>query len=158
MQQTERPKTMFERVLEEHRELRESVASLREFCGLPRPDVEAEEAPAWASELAQRLVRFHDQVYRHFHEEESSGFLEELARSFPRVARPVAAMEREHQELLTGLRSLLDAAMLYAENKAPDRPNLRRRTLSVLEGFERHEQEETDLVQRLFTEDIGCVD
>jgi DNA-binding FadR family transcriptional regulator len=158
MRSTKPTKAQFEDILVEHRELRGMAEDLRAFCELPRPDVEAEEAITWASELSQRLVRFHDRIYRHFHEEESSGFLEEFRQAYPNFSRSVEALENDHETVLRELRAVLDAAMLYAENKAPDRPNLRQQTLAILERFEQHEHEETDLIQRLISEDIGVGD
>ena len=158
MPRTESKKGILEQVLQDHRELREIVIKLREFCGRPRPEVDAREAPAWASELAQRLVKFHDRVYRHFDEEEGSGFLDSISQTFPHASRSVDALKEQHQSLLADLRSLINAAIVYAENRTPDGPRLRQRTHRLLDEFEQHEHAETELAQKLITEDLGCGD
>jgi len=149
---------LFRRVLDEHRELRALGGELSEFLERPRPEVGQNGAHTWAASLARMLVTFHDKVFRHFRDEEDSGCLDELVAAKPRAARAVDALREEHGRLLADLRSALDSAMMYSESKPPECLTLRRATRSILERFDRHEHEETELIQSLLCDDLGLGD
>jgi cell division septum initiation protein DivIVA len=148
----------FEQVLEEHRELRGLVAEMRQFLEQPRPPVASPQAPTWAGDLADRLVLFHDKANKHFRAEERSGFLDKLALARPSASRQINQLQGEHDRILADLRSVLEASMVYARNKEPECANLRRWTSSVLDRFEQHEHDETELTQDLVCGDYGVGD
>jgi cell division septum initiation protein DivIVA len=150
--------TAFDQVLEEHRELRDLVAELRAFLEKPRPPVSSPQAPTWAGDLADRLVAFHDKANKHFRAEERSGFLDKLAEARPSATRQVVQLQGEHDRILGDLRSVLEASMVYARNKEPECANLRRWTSTVLDRFDQHERDETDLTQDLICDDYGVGD
>jgi len=150
--------TGFEQVLDEHRELRASVAELRRFLEKPRPPVSSPQAHSWAGGLADRLVAFHDKASKHFRAEERSGYLDRLATARPGAARMAAQLLTEHDRILADLRSVLEASMVYARNKEPECANLRRWTATVLDRFEQHEHDENDLTQDLLCADYGVGD
>ena len=148
----------FEQVLEEHRELRGLVAEMRQFLEQPRPPVASPQAPTWAGDLADRLVLFHDKANKHFRAEERSGFLDQLANAKPSATRVVVQLQAEHDRILGDLRSILEASMVYARNTEPERASLRRWTGVVLDRFEQHEHDETELTQDLVCDDFGVGD
>ena len=150
--------TAFKALLAEHRELRKELDSLRRLLDEPRPEVGSEDAPGWGSALAERLVTLHAKTYRHFREEESSGALCALEEAELQDKRTIDSLRADHDLILTGFRSVLDAAMVYAQGGEPDRPNLRQRTISLIEAFKQHEEAETDLMQHLMCDDIGTGD
>ncbi len=144
-----------EKVLSEHRMLREKIEDLKGFLEHPRPDVEEEGAHTWASNLAARLLELHGQLYRHFREEERSGFLEEIREASPAMDRAAENLKTDHDRLLSELRAILGAVMAYAECKRPENPNLRRWTETLLDELVHHEEQEMTLIQDLFYRDFG---
>ena len=112
--------TTFQLMLDEHRSLRAVTDELRQFLGKPRPDLRQEEAHAWASSLAARLVQFHDKAYRHFRTEERDGFMDRLLKANPHATRTVELLQSDHDRILSDLRSLLQSVMVYAEHRQPE--------------------------------------
>jgi hypothetical protein len=151
-------RTKFEKILEEHRQLRCTIDELREFLQAPRPEIGHKGYHTWASSLAEKLTGLHSMVYRHFREEERSGFLEELLEVHPQAERTVDVLRRDHDRILADFRAVLGATLVYAEGKAPERPQLRQWTLAVLDQLSQHESDETELVQKLTYHDLGSVD
>ena len=146
------------KVLEEHMELRGLLDELLGFLVKPRPELHSPEADTWATSLTERLVTLHQKVGRHFREEESSGALDELEESFPHATRTIEALRTDHDRILADFRAVIHAAMLYTEGRSGENQNLRRWARSIVEHIQRHEGEETDLMQRLLNEDLGTGD
>lgn len=138
----------FDTVLDEHRQLRRRVDDLRTFLREPRPAPGGQPARIWASHLSAQLLQLHDQLCAHFHEEEESGALHELARRHPWAFQGIQTLQSEHEHILRELRAILSAALVYAEGRTPESPHLRRWTQSVLDQLLRHEVEEDDLIAR----------
>jgi hypothetical protein len=155
MVQTE---TSHERILREHEELRASVAELEEYLELPRPELGSDEAHEWSQGLTRKLLVLHDYLASHFRMEEATGLMQDLARAHPRAARSIGELEKAHDPILDNLRAALDAAMVYGEDRAPSTSKLRTWVSAILENIRAHEEEETELVQRLVTEELGAVD
>jgi len=150
--------TAFDQVAQQHEEIHGIIAELRLFLETPRPDVGEKGAHSWSTKLSEHLLLLHDKLYRHFRDEERTGFLGELNRAFPRASRAIDALCKEHDWILRNLGSLLSASICYSAGRAPENPQLRRWALSLVEHLERHEREETDLYQRLQYEDLGVGD
>ena len=151
-------KTRFEKVLSEHEELRRNIADLREFLQEPRPEIGQVGFHRWSTALAETFVGLHAKVFRHFREEEEGGLLEELVEQHPRAAHVVEVLVSEHGQILENMRDILADTMAYSGRKQPEKPYLRRRTLSVLDLLSDHERKETDLIQQLLYEDLGTKD
>jgi hypothetical protein len=147
--------TNVDKIVVEHQELRKLTAALRTFLDVPRPEIGTPGAHTWANELAEQLLKLHDTVFRHFRYEESSGVLDDILRETPQAAAAVEVLRRDHDRMLSDLRALLGAAMVYSEAKTPEDPRLRRWTLSILSHLEEHEREETHLLQKAFCLDLG---
>ena len=145
-------------VLEEHKRLRAMCAELREVLGLPRPEAGVQGAHSWASDLSVRLVKLHDELFRHFRFEESVGLVEDVGERHPRAFPRLEAVIGQHPVMLSDLRSIMADALTYSEGKLPEDPKLRQRTLALLDDLHQHEQEETDLFQRLEYRDQGAMD
>jgi hypothetical protein len=150
--------TDYDLVLEQHIELREMIRDLHAFLREPRPNVGSAGSLTWASTLAEKLTKFHAKLCGHFRLEERSGILEQLQRAFPRTAHQVEALRKDHDRILADLRAILGATLTYGEGKHPDNPQLRRWAASILDQLSEHEREETELFQRVHTEDIGAGD
>ena len=138
----------FDTILDEHRQLRQRIEDLKTFLRDPRPAPGGSPARIWASHLSERLLQLHDQLCAHFHAEEESGALHELAHRHPWAFQGIQSLQSEHEHILRELRAILSAAMVYAEGRTPESPHLRRWTLAVLDQLVRHEVEESDLIAR----------
>jgi hypothetical protein len=145
-------------VLEEHRHLREIIADLKSFLAAPRPKVGENGAHTWSSELSRRLVKLHDEFFRHFRFEEEGGMVEELSVAHPRFADRLDEVVSEHEQMLKGIRRIMVDALSYSEGEKPEDPQLRRRVLAVLDEHDKHERKETDLIQRAEYRDTGAAD
>jgi len=147
-----------EQVLEEHRELRARVARLREFLGRARPPAGEKGAHSWAREISSQLASLHDALFIHFRLEDESGMVEDISTEHPRAANKISEIVSEHPDLLREARELVSATLLYSEGQAPQDAALRRRVGTLLDRLEKHEQEETSLIQRLEYRDTGALD
>jgi hypothetical protein len=151
-------KTSFDKVLEEHRELKEMIGQLRKYLQLAPPEVEERADHAWASGMAERLTKLHSKVSRHFRDEEESGFLDELVRHYPRTTYAAGKFRQDHGQILSEIRTILSEAMIYDEGRSTERSQLQQRAFSLLDRLLRHEQEENDLFHRTHTDDLGSGD
>ncbi len=147
-----------EEVLEEHKRLRVMCADLRQVLAGARPEAGEKGAHTWASDLSMRLVKLHDELFRHFRFEESMGLVEDVVERHPRALSRLEAVIGQHPIMLRDLRSIMTDALTYSEGELPEDPKLRQRTLSLLDTLHHHEQEETDLFQRLEYRDQGAGD
>jgi iron-sulfur cluster repair protein YtfE (RIC family) len=151
-------KTKFDTILEQHTELRDLTAKLREFLQQPRPEIGKPGSHTWASSLAATLTQYHDKIFRHFREEEQSGFLDELQEMHPHALHAIETLRQEHDRILADLRAIMAAALVYSEGKPLTSPRLRRWTLSLLDRIAHHEREETELFQEVHYHDLGIGD
>jgi hypothetical protein len=148
-------KTSLEKVVEEHRELRTLLRELSCFMEKHPPESTVDDSHIWAGDLAERLVRLHRKLFLHFREEARAGVLEELAERFPRATRTIQTLQDEHDQLLGEIRAIVAATMIRVEDKLSSELDLRGRTLKLIKRLTRHEEAETDLIQRLYWEDLG---
>ena len=147
-----------EQIMAEQRHMRVVVAELRQFVTRPRPEIRATGAHRWATELAERLLRLHDEMYRHFRFEEGSELLGKLEESHPEAGRDAAMTSGQHVELLDSVRQLISDALAYSAGLQAGDGRLRARTARVLEDLARHQQAEDHLLQRLEYRDLGAGD
>lgn len=145
-------------VLAEHEHLRELIADLKTFLEAPRPKIGEKGSHTWSSELSQRLVTLHDELFRHFRFEDEGGMVEELSVAHPRFADRINEVVAEHPQMLKAVRGIMVDALSYSEGEKPEDPQLRRRVLAVLDQLAEHERKETDLIQRAEYRDTGAAD
>jgi hypothetical protein len=60
--------------------------------------------------------------------------------------------------MLRELRAILPEALRFAEGRSDAGPGLRHRTAALLEQLAGHEATETELIQRVYLEDLGPAD
>lgn len=147
-----------ETVLEEHRQLRQMIAELREFLRQPRPVAGEPGAHTWASDLAQWLVKLHDGLFRHFRYEEQSGMAEDITIRHPRTSSEVDRLMGEHPQMLADVRTLMAEALDYSEGHDLEDPALRMRVEKVLDQLVEHECAETKLIQLSELLEVGVGD
>ena len=151
-------RTDFDQIIDQHKELRTMMKDLKDYLRQPRPEIGQDGFHTWAFGLTERLTRFHDKLFRHFREEDRSGFLEEMELEHPRATHIISALRKDHDRILCDIRAILTATLAYGEGKQPENPALRKWTQSVLDQLARHETEETELLQKVHLEDLGCGD
>jgi len=155
---TEKRQSGFSKIEQEHDHLRDTIASVRSVLQETRPPGGMPESADWASDLAEVLTGFHDEIFRHFRDEEQSGFLAEMERVFPHAKHRVDALRREHDRILSEVRDVLAATIVYAAGRTPEHPTLRRWTLAILDRITKHEHDEGELLQKLLYTDLGQAD
>lgn len=142
----------------EHRQLVQAIDETKEILKQPRPEAGSKSSHGWGANVARQLTRLHARISRHFRSEEQSDFLEELSPKRPHVARSFETLRQDHKRILGDLHAIREAALVYAEGKVPDEPQLRRRTLAILDRISHHEHAETEMLQRALYEDRGAAD
>ncbi len=147
-----------QQVIEEHHELRAKVARLREFLDGPRPTAGNPGAHSWAAELSSQLSTLHDELFRHFRLEDESDMVEDISSAHPRAAAEINRIVDEHPRMLEEARELVGLALAYSAAEAASELPLRRRVGALLDWLEKHESEETDLIQRVEYRDTGAAD
>jgi hypothetical protein len=95
--------TDIDKIVVEHRELRKLTATLRQFLDAPRPEIGTPGAHTWAADLADKLLKLHDTVFRHFRYEESSGVFDDILRETPQAAAAVEVLSRGSSGVLASL-------------------------------------------------------
>jgi hypothetical protein len=144
-----------QQVLEEHRQLEASIAALRGFLEAPRPEIGEAGWRRWSARLSRDLVGLHHLLVRHFRYEEDGGMMTDLSERHPRADRWVEELVDEHGVLLQEIRAITESVMSYGEGLQPDEPALRQRLTTLFDRLHRHDQTETDLIQRLEYEELG---
>ncbi len=155
---TEESKSGFGRIEQEHDHLQETIESIRAVLHKVRRTADTPAGLGWASELADVLTNFHDELFRHFRDEEQSGFLAEMERIFPHAKHRIDLLCREHDRILAEIRDILAATIVYAAGRAPEPLSLQRWTLSILDRISQHEHDEGELLQKLLNTDLGQAD
>lgn len=150
--------TWAQQVAEEHCELRAKVARMREFLTEPRPEASATGAHTWATELASQLTTLHDRLFRHFRLEDESDMVADISLLHPRATSEINRIVDEHPRMLEEARELAGIALSYSAARTPIDVRLRKRVAALLDWLEKHEREETDLIQRLEYRDTGAAD
>jgi uncharacterized protein (UPF0335 family) len=144
-----------DKVLEEHRQLRQMISDLAGFLQQPRPAIGQQGAHAWGAEMAHRLVTLHDALFRHFRYEEESGMAEDITIRHPRRSVEIERLIGEHPQMLSEIKELMTEALDYSEGHLLDDPALRTRLQTVLDHLNEHERAETDLVERAAFQETG---
>ena len=119
-------------ILDEHARIRSILHRL-----------EADDASYRLPELIRELVEL---LTAHFAREESTTLVADRPDRFARFARALERLTADHEEILSGLRALLEHPPASPSDEA-----LRR----VLTKLARHEAAETEILQRAYSDDLG---
>lgn len=141
-------KEMFEVMLEEHTKLRGLLSALEQMLA---------DRLCSSSELAARLREVDELVDSHFHGEEDSGCFPNLMDLAPRVAERVKDLIGEHGELRAAIHLLVEAAG-RSTGTSEDWEGLTAGFRDFAAKLLQHERTENELVQEVFTEDLGSKD
>ncbi len=148
MSSSEIRKDKFEVMLEEHAKLRELLRELEQTLA---------ERTRSKKELSAELRELDELIDSHFHTEEASDCFPELVASAPRVSERVAVLLAEHGELRAAIHLMVEDA---AQSGAA--PEDWERLSTDFQAFKakllHHERSENELVQEVFSDDIGSKD
>ncbi len=147
-----------QRVLQEHRDLRQMLNELSGFLEVPRPSLGETGYHTWAAGLSELLVKLHNELFRHFRFEEEGGMMDDLGREHPRAERAIHDVLEEHPSMLRDTRGLVADTLKYAEGREPEDQALRRRVHRLLNQLAEHERAENDLILSLELDDLGSAD
>lgn len=100
-------------------------------------------------------LAFHLQT--HFEFEESDGYFTSLVEKAPRAAQTVERILREHREMLKEIEEMISTARKDLDEKRST-DALAERYERFREKLEEHEHLENELLQSVYTEDIGTKD
>jgi len=113
---------------------------------------------SWLEDVRERFEHLRAHLIRHMALEEEGGYMSAVLERRPTLADRIERLEREHAEIG---RLLDDIHTAVGTIRAEDRLLIRdisHRMQDVLHYVEHHEKEENDLVQLVFTDDIGTKD
>jgi hemerythrin-like domain-containing protein len=139
---------VFELLLEEHKQLRALLSELSEM--LTRRSATIKEATG-------RLQQLDEQIHVHFQAEEASDCFPELVSNSPRVSERVTNLLAEHGELRAEAHALAEGAA-QCKGSAEDWDRLAKAFEQFAAKLLLHERTENELVQEVFTDDIGSKD
>lgn len=154
-EQEQKQKAWVQQMLEEHRELRDTLSEAREFLDIPRPEPGTEGFHRWATAMSKQLIDLYDGLFRHFRSEEDCGVFTDLMRRYPRSSERVEGLRGEHTVLLEDLRELMKEVMKYSAGIAVEEPKIRRKLENIMKRLDAHESAETELMQRMLYNDLG---
>lgn len=139
---------------EEHLQVEALADRLRQTVAV----VPRVETPVWLNELRGRLGHFRAHLIKHMAMEEEDGYMAEVLERRPSLAPRVTRLQYQHRQV----RRMLDDLQQLLEDMKADQLLLAqdcgRRIDSLLDTIQRHEDAENDLVQFVFTADLGTTD
>ncbi len=141
--------TEHQRIKDEHVQLREAVAHLRDTL----PPQTSGPIVAWYGSLDTELAEFIEMVERHFALEEEGGYMRELRDEYPRLGHRIDELAAEHasiREALSGCRKEAREGVGATE--------LVEHLHRGLDLLAKHESAETELFQDAMQSDIGAAD
>ena len=141
-------KKCYEVLLEEHAKLRGLLAALKQVLTQRTADI---------GEVVRRLRELSDMIDEHFKSEEESECFEELVNHAPRVLGKVNELLGEHGELRAEIVGLVQRAT-DCDGSDSCWKQLSDDFAKFMVRLMRHEDIENELVQAVFTEDIGSKD
>lgn len=138
----------------EHVKVEELADKLRERIALPPRS----EHGRWLADVKDRFEHFRAHMLQHMALEEREGYMHAVLARRPGLEPRVERLRREHAALVR----LLDRAHRALEELNPRDHLLVRdfchRAADILNFIEHHEDEENELVEFVFTDDIGTKD
>jgi len=117
-----------------------------------------EREPGWGDSVRDSLSSLHSHLKNHFAFEEFGGFMEEVLHALPSLSRQVERLRADHERMLADLGRVSSIAEECATATGPPPRELCEEVHRFLEMLRRHENEENNLVQRAFLDDLGTVD
>ena len=109
----------------------------------------------WITEIRNHFEHFRAHLLRHIALEEDKGYLSVVLERRPTLAPRVQRLAHEHRELIQLLDNLHRSLTGLTHDDRLLAQDCCRRIGDLLAFVERHENEENDLVEFVFTDDLG---
>ncbi|MFQ5489785.1 MAG: hemerythrin domain-containing protein [Phycisphaerae bacterium] len=139
---------------EEHLKVEALADQLRQAAAVvPRVSLQA-----WINQLGERLAHFRAHMAKHMAMEEEGGYMAEVLERRPSLAKRVTRLQHQHKQVR---RLLDDLYRLVGDMTAEDfllAHDCSHRIDNLLSYIQRHEEAENELVEFVFTDDIGTRD
>ncbi len=114
--------------------------------------------PATIRRLAEDLGQLRDELETHFALEEFYGYFESAELSFPQISAQADRLKSQHEVMFLDLCELVELAdgATYGETDPHSSlAAIRTGFYSFVQNFQRHEQEEHELMMRLCNDELG---
>ena len=148
-------KNIAEQLQQEHQMIGAAAKELKDL--VERPVGPHEEEPSnWLNSVRDSLLSLSSHLKTHFAFEEFGGFMEEVVCASPNASPQVERLKQDHQTILAESERL--CRMARRGSSSSETSQLRKKILHLLELLNRHEHAETELVQRVLTDDLGTTD
>jgi hypothetical protein len=143
-------KAMWAEMSRQHRELKREVHRLRGRLGeLPKGGA----VEGWHEATLEEVALLRDCLGKHFALEERDGYLEPVIERNPNLSGKVGLLCAQHAAILREV----DRAESACRSRMPA-AEVSSLLGAALDSLERHEAEESDLVQSALSDDIGAAD
>ncbi len=148
MSHDNRQREGYQQMLREHEELRALLGKIHQLTS---------ECTAPVAEVRETVTAFRRHVEQHFEAEESDGYFADAVLQAPRVSERVAALEAQHTRLREQLGGIAEVVAAFQASET-DWKTLGEQLHQFSVDLMHHENEENELLQEVFTDDIGSKD
>ena len=138
----------FLQMLREHEELRVLLGKIHQLTS---------SCTAPVAEVRETVTAFFQHVLKHFESEEADGYFGEVVLQAPRVSDRVTTLGAEHTLLREQLAAISETVEAF-QGSETDWKTLGEELHQFSVELMRHENEENELLQEVFTEDLGSKD
>lgn len=139
---------VYQEMLREHEELRALLGKVNQLTS---------DCTASVSEVRETVNALCHHIQAHFEAEESKGYFAEAVLQAPRVSERVAALEAQHvllREQLTKIAEVVGAFEATGDDWKVLAEHIHQFSVDLMH----HENKENELLQEVFTDDIGSKD
>jgi hypothetical protein len=149
--QRERIRALCEEAFAEHKEICEKLEDLEAWLAAPR------EKPAerWPDGLRERIEVVLALLRPHFASEETGPLYREVPKDFPRLDGPIRRLFDDHRKMVSDWEDLIAATRDADHPLSSHVRELTLRTRTMIHAMKRHEQEENEIIQRAYWDDLA---
>jgi iron-sulfur cluster repair protein YtfE (RIC family) len=137
----------YEKIVREHERLRSLLSELKQMLF---------ERTVAFPEVTKRLAELQSLLASHFRTEEDSGCFGDVVNHAPHLSDKVSALISEHTELCKAIGELATASQ--CQGQPPEWDKISSGFGEFYDKLTSHESLENELLQQVFTEDIGSKD
>jgi hypothetical protein len=148
--------SLTDRIHSDHEALEGSMGSLEGLL-CPCEEDGADFIP-WKLHVLHRLRRFQADLLRHFDLEETTNYGGDLLLHAPHYAHRVDQLEEEHIKIANDLEHIISMTKRVQSVNAPILKRLDHRLCGVLDCLKRHEEDERELLQNTYNQELGVGD
>ncbi len=143
------------RVQEEHGHLKQEMEKIWQLIDA---EVSKDEFVQWRMDLLFLLRDFHNDLQKHFDLEEEGGFMSDIVRVAPQHTHAVAQLYEEHQQMSSGLNTILADLKALTTMERTEFNRIRSQIEDFLTLLKTHEAAEGNLMVSTYLQDEGSGD